>query len=90
MSENQQTTQQTQEPRKPKYTRLMSVVDVLKKSRKAAITREELIKKADQKYSSEGGSSNEKESRWATNVALQVLTAYGAVQESDEGISKTS
>ena len=42
-----------------------------------------IVKAADEAYAKEGGKSNEKESKWATNVALSVLKGFGAIRLDD-------
>lgn len=62
----------------PRYTRMDSCVDALKDKKVKTIS--DAIKTADDFYVEEGGTGNEKESRWAMNNTIKVLVAWEAIE----------
>jgi len=68
-------------------TRIGAATLVIKRA-KNAMTVEDWVKRTDELYVKEGGKSNLKESRYAVNVAVKVLEAYGLIEVKGDNVSK--
>lgn len=68
-------------------TRIGAATLVIKRA-KNPMTIEDWAKRADELYVKEGGKSNFKESRYAVNVAVKVLEAYGLIEVKGDKVSK--
>jgi len=68
-------------------TRIGAATLVIKRA-KNVLTIEDWVKRADELYVKEGGKPNLKESRYAVNVAVKVLEAYGLIEVNGDKVSK--
>ncbi len=66
----------------------IGVAALVVKNAKKPLTIDEWIKKADEMYVKKGGSSNPKESRYAVNVAIKALVAYGVIDLDGNQVTK--
>ena len=67
-----------------KITRIAAAALVVKKRKDMSI--QEWIKRTDEIYVKEGGKSNIKESKYAVNVTIKVLEAYGIIHAGENAI----
>jgi len=58
------------------------------KRAKDVLAIEDWVERTDELYVKEGGKSNLKESRYAVNVAVKVLEAYGLIEVTGDKVSK--
>ena len=70
-----------------KITRIGAATLVIKRA-KNVLTIEDWVKRTDELYVKEGGKPNLKESRYAANVAVKVLEAYGLIEVKGDKVSK--
>jgi len=68
-------------------TRIGAATLVIKRA-KNPMTVEDWVKRTDELYVKEGGKMNLKESRYAVNVAVKVLEAYGLIEVKGDKVSK--
>ncbi len=68
-------------------TRIGAAALVIKRA-KNPMTVEDWVKRTDELYVKEGGKSNLKESRYAVNVTVKVLEAYGLIEVKGDKVSK--
>ena len=68
-------------------TRIGAAALVIKRA-KNPMTVEDWVKRTDELYVKEGGKPNLKESRYAVNVAVKVLEAYGLIEVTGDKVSK--
>lgn len=68
-------------------TRIGAATLVIKRA-KNVLTIEDWVKRTDELYVKEGGKPNLKESRYAVNVAVKVLEAYGLIDVNGDKVSK--
>jgi hypothetical protein len=68
-------------------TRIGAAALVIKRA-KNVLTIEDWVKRTDELYVKEGGKPNLKESRYAVNVAVKVLEAYGLIEVKGDKVSK--
>jgi len=68
-------------------TRIGAATLVIKRA-KNLMTVEDWVKRTDELYVKEGGKPNLKESRYAVNVAVKVLEAYGLIEVTGDKVSK--
>jgi hypothetical protein len=69
-----------------KITRIAAAALVIKD--KKGISIQEWVEQADEMYAKEGGKSNIKESKYAVNVTIKVLEAYGIIQVEENNVVK--
>jgi hypothetical protein len=67
-----------------KITRIAAATLVIKD--KKGISIQEWVEQADEMYAKEGGKSNIKESKYAVNVTIKVLEAYGIIQVEENNV----
>jgi len=70
-----------------RVTRIGAAALVIKRA-KNALTIEDWVKRTDELYVKEGGKPNLKESRYAVNVTVKVLEAYGLIEVTGDKVSK--
>ena len=70
-----------------RVTRIGAATLVIKRA-KNPMTVEDWVKRTDELYVKEGGKPNLKESRYAVNVAVKVLEAYGLIEVTGDKVSK--
>lgn len=68
-------------------TRIGAAALVIKRA-KNVLTIEDWVKRTDELYVKEGGKSNPRESRYAVNVTVKVLEAYGLIEVKGDKVSK--
>ena len=68
-------------------TRIGAAALVIKRAKNALVI-EDWVKRTDELYVKEGGKPNLKESRYAVNVAVKVLEAYGLIEVKGNKVSK--
>lgn len=68
-------------------TRIGAAALVIKRA-KDVLAIEDWVKRTDELYVKEGGKPNLKESRYAVNVAVKVLEAYGLIEVTGDKVSK--
>lgn len=68
-------------------TRIGAATLVIKRARNA-LTVDDWVKRTDELYVKEGGKPNLRESRYAVNVAVKVLEAYGLIEVKGDKVSK--
>ena len=68
-------------------TRIGAATLVIKRAKNPMIV-EDWVKRTDELYVKEGGKPNLKESRYAVNVAVKVLEAYGLIEVKGDKVSK--
>ena len=77
----------TKSTARSKITRIGAAALVIKRA-KNFMTIEDWVKRTDELYVKEGGKPNLRESRYAVNVAVKVLEAYGLIEVKGDKVSK--